>query len=84
MQSQHEIEPLLSVSDVAHIFGSTTHAVHESRRRGTLPGALGFKVGRLVKFDPSEIRAAIAQQKAERRGQLLELGEEPGGQGGAA
>ena len=64
--SQTNIEPLLSVDEVAEIFNSTPAAVRESRRRNALPGALAFKVGRVLKFDPAEVQEAIAKGKAER------------------
>jgi hypothetical protein len=65
-QRSTQIEPLLGVHEVAVIFNTTAAAVRESRRRGTIPGSLAFQVGRILKWDPDEVRAAIADAKAER------------------
>ena len=62
-----QIEPLLSVAEVAAIFNTTAAAVRESRRRGVLPGSLAFKVGRVRKFDPAEVRGANDAAKVERQ-----------------
>jgi hypothetical protein len=32
-----------------------------------LPGSLAFKVGRVLKFDPAEVRGAIDAAKVERQ-----------------
>ena len=56
--------PLLNIEDLAERLGTTVDALYMGRYRGDMPGVLGFKVGRRLKFDADEVEAYIEAQKA--------------------
>jgi len=59
-------EKLLTVEEVAELFGIPEATIYSQRYRGEMPGTLGFKVGKWVRFDPKDIEAWIDKQRAER------------------
>ena len=61
-----QMRRMLTAQDVAEAFGYTAGALYVQRVRGQEPGSLGFKAGKRVLFDPADIEAYIAEQKAQR------------------
>ena len=53
----------LSLSDVADLFGIPEASLYRQRYTGDMPGSLGFKVGRHVRFDPADLERWVHGQK---------------------
>ena len=54
---------LLSVDDVSEWLGLPAASLYSQRYHGKLPGGLGFRVGRFVRFDRRDIEEWIEKQK---------------------
>lgn len=62
---------LLTLDEVAEMLQIPVASLHTQRYRGEAPGALGFRVGRYVRFDKADLDRWFEEQKqsAWRRGQ---------------
>jgi predicted DNA-binding transcriptional regulator AlpA len=58
---------LLTLEQVADWLSVPKKTLYAQRSRGEAPGALGFKIGAHVRFDPADIEAHIATHKETRR-----------------
>lgn len=54
---------LLSTAEVAEMLQIPVASLHTQRYRGEHPGVLGFRVGRHVRFDPTDLSSWLDQQK---------------------
>ncbi len=55
-------EPLLTVADVAELFGVRTRFVYRLVDERRIPF---IKVGRYLRFDPADVEAYIAEQRTD-------------------
>ncbi len=56
-------EPLMSIEDLAEFLGIPTGTIHQWRHKGK--GPKGFRVGRWVRFERSEVERWVREQAAE-------------------
>jgi predicted DNA-binding transcriptional regulator AlpA len=56
-------DPLLNVAEVADLIGTSPGSIYNGRRAGTGVGALGFRIGRKLRFDPRDVAEFIESQK---------------------
>ena len=59
-------EKLLSMEEVADLFGIPLGTLYMQRNNNKNPGSLGFKVGRYVRFDRRDVEAWIDEQRDQR------------------
>lgn len=57
-------EPLAQTEQVAEYFGIPVQTIYDQRRRGAGVGALGFKVGKHLRFRWEDIDRFVAEQQA--------------------
>jgi len=57
-------DSLLTIAQVADLVGASVGTLYNQRRTGDGIAALGFSVGRKVRFDPQEVAEYIATSKA--------------------
>jgi excisionase family DNA binding protein len=60
------VERLLTLEEVADMLRLPVATIYRQRYVGDLPGALGFRVGRHVRFRPSDLDAWIDQSMRNR------------------
>ncbi|MFB8753196.1 helix-turn-helix transcriptional regulator [Streptomyces parvulus] len=55
----------LTPDDIADMFGVPLETVYQWRRKRT--GPPGFRIGKHVRYDPSDVRAYVSQRKSARQ-----------------
>ena len=60
------MEKLLSAEDVSEYLGVPVNTLYQWRHKGTGPTA--FRVGRFLRYDPSEVRQWLAENAAVSHG----------------
>ena len=60
------VERLLTLEEVADMLRVPVATLYRQRYVGDRPGALGFRVGRHVRFRPSDLDGWIAQSMTKR------------------
>lgn len=58
--------PLLTIDEVADIVRLSPRTLYNQRSAGEAPGALGFNIGRAIRWDAAELEAWIDEAKASR------------------
>ncbi|KUL52299.1 helix-turn-helix transcriptional regulator [Streptomyces sp. NRRL S-1521] len=53
----------LTPDDIAELFGVPLETVYQWRKKRT--GPPGFRIGKHVRYDPADVYAFVAQQRAE-------------------
>ena len=59
---------LLTLREVSQILQIPTKSLYRQRSLGECPGALGIRVGRWVRFDPSVLQQWLDDQRFTGRG----------------
>lgn len=54
---------LLTVKPIAEYFRQTPNALYVQRHKGQAPGALAFKVGKSLRWDPDVVNAWVRSQQ---------------------
>ena len=56
------VEQLLTLAEVAELLRLPEATIYRQRYAGELPGSLGFRIGRHVRFRPSDLDRFINQR----------------------
>ena len=62
------VERLLTLAEVAELLRLPEATIYRQRYVGELPGSLGFRIGRHVRFRPSDLERFINEQCSHSRG----------------
>jgi len=54
-------EPLISIRELAQLLGTPVQTIYDWRKHGR--GPRGYRLGRAVKFRPSEVETWLQQQR---------------------
>ncbi|MCH7900282.1 MAG: helix-turn-helix domain-containing protein [Acidobacteria bacterium] len=66
------LKPLLDIEEVARIVGLPVATIYKQRQRRVGVGALGFRTGKHLRWDPNAIQAWIDEQSAKARDEAIE------------